>query len=387
MNDIVYLDNAATTFPKPEPVYAVADSFYRAAGANAGRGHNPLARQASQLVAEVRAKVARWLGAPGPERVVFAPSATIALNQAILGTPLRAGDAVYLTPFEHNSVLRPVEHLRQAYGVDVCVLPTDPLTLEVPLDRVEAQFRTRPPALLVATQVSNVCGLRLPVAELAGLARSANPEGIVVVDGAQGAGLYPLRLGDGLVDYLVFSGHKSLYGPYGAAGLVLASHRRLTPVLFGGTGTESESVTMPNEVPTAYEPGSLNIWALAGLGAALDWLRETGRQPVTERARELASFLSEELARLPGIQVYLPPPDRRTSIVSFTCSGISPQAIESVLGAKGIAVRAGLHCAPWCHQLLGTLQNGGSVRVSPGYFNTTAEIQALLAALRPVLVL
>ncbi len=382
MSNVIYLDNAATTFPKPEAVYASADAFYRAAGANAGRGQNPLARRAAHLVAEVRADVAAWLGAAGPERVIFSPSATIALNQAIFGTPLRPGDAVYVTPFEHNSVLRPVEHLRQTRGVDVCVLPADPLNLEIPLDRVEVQFRTRPPALLAVAQVSNVCGLQLPVAELAGLARAANPEVIIIVDGAQGAGLYPLPLRDGIIDYLVFSGHKSLYGPYGAAGLVLASHRRPRPVLFGGTGTESESITMPEEPPAAYEPGSLNVWALAGLGAAIDWLRATGRRSLEERVQELAAVLIEGLSRLPGVQLHLPPPDRRTSIVSFTCPGTSPAAIEALLGAANIAVRAGLHCAPWCHRLLGTLGNGGSVRVSPGYFNSVADVEALLTALR-----
>lgn len=386
MNDPVYLDNAATTFPKPEAVYTAADAFYRRVGANAGRGQSPLARRAAQLVAEVRAKVSGWLGAPSPERVVFSPSATIALNQAIFGTSLRPGDAVYVSPFEHNSVLRPVEHLRRSREVEVCVLPADPLTLEVPLDRIEAQFRVRPPALLAVTLVSNVCGLRLPVDELAGLARAANPEVTVLVDGAQGAGLYPLRLGNGLIDYLVFSGHKSLYGPYGAAGLVLASRRRPAPVLFGGTGTASESVAMPDELPTAYEPGSLNTWALAGLGAAIDWLRATGRQAVEEHARELADALVEGLRRLPGTRIHLPPAGRRTAIVSFACLGMSPQAIEGFLGAANIAVRAGLHCAPWCHRLIGTLASGGSVRVSPGYFNTLADVEAALAALRRALV-
>lgn len=385
MSGIIYLDNAATTFPKPEAVYVAADTFYRAAGGNAGRGQNPLARRAAQLVAEVRANVADWLGAGHPDSVIFSPSATIALNQAILGTALRPGDVVYVTPFEHNSVLRPVEHLRQTCGVDICVLPADPVTLEIPLDRVEAQFRTRPPTLLAVTHVSNVCGLRLPVMELAGLARAANPEVIIVVDGAQGAGLYPLPLRDGIIDYLVFSGHKSLYGPYGVAGLVLASNRRPRPVLFGGTGTASERTTMPDDLPAAYEPGSLNVWALAGLGAAVDWLRAIGRQPLDERLHELTAVLIEGLERLPGIRLHLPPAERRTSIVSFTCPGTSPQAIEALLGAANIAVRAGLHCAPWCHRLLGTLERGGSVRVSPGYFSTVADIEALLTTLRRVI--
>ncbi len=385
MSDAIYLDNAATTFPKPEAVYAAADAFYRDAGANPGRGQNPLAQRAARMVDDVRAGVAAWLGASGPEHVVFSPSATIALNQAILGTPVRPGDAVYVSPFEHNSVLRPVEHLRQTRGVDVEVLPVDPIRLEVQLDRVERQFQARPPTVLGVAQVSNVCGVRLPVEELARLARAANPDVVVIVDGAQGAGLYPLRLESGLIDYLVFSGHKSMHGPIGVAGFVLASDRRPAPILFGGTGTESENVGMPTLGPTAYEPGSLNVWALAGLGAAVGWLRETGRERVARSTQRLAEQLSEGLRSLPGVRLHAPGNSVGTGIIAFSCDGVPPQAVEAGLGAAGIAVRAGLHCAPWCHRMLGTLECGGTVRVSPGYFNNSAHIDALTAALRAIL--
>lgn len=379
---IIYLDNAATTFPKPEAVYIAADTYYRTAGANAGRGQNPLAQHAARLVTTVRSKVARWIGAPRVDGVIFAPSATIALNQAILGSPLHSGDAVYVTPFDHNSVLRPVEFLRHTRGIDVEVIPIDALTLEVQLDRLAARFRTRPPALLAFPQVSNVCGLVLPVEDIARLARSANPEVIIIVDGAQGAGLYPLDLRHDMIDYLVVSGHKSLYGPYGAACLVLCSARRPAPILFGGTGTDSESLNMPSEIPSAYEAGSLNIWALAGLGAAIDWLEEVGRERVIRQTDDLTDLLVNGLRQTPGIHVYTPVPAQRAAIVSFTCVSISPQAFEAVLGASSIAVRAGLHCAPWAHRLLGTLAIGGAIRVSPGFFNTQADIEACLAIVR-----
>ena len=375
---IIYLDNAATTFPKPKAVYRAADEFYRRFGGNAGRGANPLARKGAARIAETRALLAEWLGAPVPERVIFTPSATVALNQAILGADLRPGDVVYLTPFEHNSVLRPVEHLRRTVGVEVLEIPFDRQTYACDLDRLASRFRADPPALVCITQASNVCGLMPPVMEIARLAKAANPDAVVVVDGAQTAGLYPLDLQSGLIDAFVFSGHKSLYGPYGVAGLVLASDWRPQPILFGGTGTISESVTMPDAPPSAYEPGSHNIWAIAGLKAALEWLRQTGREAIVAQTMELASRLRDELAALPSVTVHAPPPGTPwCGIVSFTVEGVRPQAIEAALGAQGIAVRAGLHCAPWAHRWLGTLESGGMVRVSVGWSNKRADVEKL----------
>ena len=378
MGETIYLDNAATTFPKPEGVYQAADEFYRRFGGNAGRGANPLAKKGAELVAETRDSLARWLGAPSSEQVIFTPSATVALNQVILGTTLRPGDAVYVTPFEHNSVLRPVEHLRQTRGVVVREIPFDCRTFACQLERLEAAFYAEPPTLVCVTQASNVCGLMPPVMGIARLAKAANPDAVVVVDGAQTAGLYPLDLQSGLIDTFIFSGHKSLYGPYGVAGLVLASDWRPEPILFGGTGTVSESVRMPGEPPSAYEPGSHNIWAIAGLKAALEWLRETGQEAIIAHTMGLANRLRDELTALPGVTVHAPPPGTPwCGIVSFTVEGTRPQAIEAALGAQGIAVRAGLHCAPWAHRWLGTLESGGTVRVSVGWFSKRAEVEKL----------
>jgi selenocysteine lyase/cysteine desulfurase len=334
------------------------------------------------LIAETRTLLADWLGASSPERVIFTPSATVALNQAILGADLRPGDVVYLTPFEHNSVLRPVEHLRRTVGVDVLETPFERRTYACDLKRLAAMFRADPPALVCVTQASNVCGLMPPVREIARQAKAANPDAIVVVDGAQTAGLYPLDLSGGLIDAFVFSGHKSLYGPYGVAGLVLASDWRPQPILFGGTGTVSESVAMPESLPSAYESGSHNIWAIAGLKAALEWLRETGREAIVAQTMELASRLRDELAALPGVTVHTPPTEMPwCGIVSFTIEGVRPQAIEAALGAQGIAVRAGLHCAPWAHRWLGTLERGGTVRVSVSLYCQEESLHRLFQTL------
>jgi selenocysteine lyase/cysteine desulfurase len=380
---LIYLDNAATAYPKPECVYRAADEFYRCYGGNAGRGANPLARKGAELIAETRVMLSNWLGAPSPERVIFTPSATVALNLAVLGTKLRHGDVAYVTPFEHNSVLRPLEHLRQTVGIFVQEMPFDRHTMTCQLDRLAAQFRVDPPALVCVTQASNVCGIMPPVIEIARLAKESNPNAVVVVDGAQVAGLYQLPLSDGLIDTYIFSGHKSLYGPYGVAGLVLASDWRPVPLLFGGTGTISESVQMPSSLPSVYEVGSHNVWAIAGLKAALEWLQEAGRETIVARTMELADELRDGLEKTPGVQVYAPPiGEPWCGIVAFAVEGVSPQAIEAALGAKGIAVRAGLHCAPWMHRWLGTIQHGGTVRVSTGQFTSRSEIITSLDAMK-----
>jgi cysteine desulfurase family protein len=378
-----YLDNAATTFPKPECVYVEADSFYRNCGGNAGRGGNPLAQQCARLLADTRLQLARWLGAPRADSVVFTASATEALNLALLGTTLRPGDVIYVTPFEHNSVLRPVEHLRQTRGVEVRQIPFSRQTYACQMDQLAGSFAAEPPAIVCVTHASNVCGLMPPVEEIATLAKQANPGAVVVVDGAQVAGLYPLPLGKGLIDAYIFSGHKALYGPYGIAGLVLGPKWRPEQLLYGGTGTVSESLDMPDDLPTAYETGSHNMWAVAGLHAALEWLKGTGRQAIVDHSAALGKQLRECLQDVSGVDIYAPPPGAPScGIVSIAFCDVRPQDVEAALGGRGIAVRAGLHCAPWAHKWLGTLQEGGTVRISPGWFTTSQTIAEFVQSVR-----
>ncbi len=383
--EVIYLDNAATTFPKPECVYAEATRFYSHFGGNAGRGGNPLARACTRLLAETRELLAEWLDTPSAESVIFTASATHALNQAIFGVALHPGDVVYVSPFEHNSVLRPIEYLRQTQGIQVRQIPFARRTYQCQMENLEVMFHTEPPAIVCVTQASNVCGIMPPVQEIAQLAKRANPKSVIVVDGAQTAGLYPLNLKDGLIDAFIFSGHKSLYGPYGVAGLVLPSKWKPTPLLFGGTGTFSESIEMPRDLPSAYEAGSHNIWAIAGLHASLQWLKQHGRESIAEHSLHLATQLRLGLMKVPDVEVRTPGDTISwCGIISFTVEDISPQAIEAALGAKGIAVRAGLHCAPWAHRWLGTLQAGGTVRMSPGYFNSPLDIEKFVDLIKQV---
>lgn len=378
---VIYLDNAATTFPKPEVVYQAMDSFYRQFGGNAGRGANPLARKAAGLVDETRSMLCSWLNVP---EVTFAPSATIALNTVIMGARLRSGDVVYVSPFEHNSVLRPLEHLRQTISIDIRLLPFDKHTLGCKLDEVKKLFRLEPPSMLCVSQVSNVLGLILPVDELTHITRQFGPDCIVLVDGAQAAGLQPLEMSR--IDALVWSGHKSLYGPYGIAGVAFGTAWRPEPLLRGGTGTVSESIDMPQDSVSRFEAGSQNISAIAGLNAALKWLNETGRNAVNDHNHALTQAIVDTLSDLSDVTVYLPANrDRIMGIVSFSVDGTKPQMIETTLGAQNIAVRAGLHCSPWAHEFINSAASGGTVRVSVGYFNTEDDVELLQSIIESVL--
>lgn len=371
--DIIYLDNAATTFPKPEAVYEAMDSFYRRYGGNAGRGANPLARKAAGLVDETRALLSAWLSAP---EVTFSPSATVALNTVIMGTGLRSGDVIYVSPFEHNSVLRPLEHLRKTVGIEIRLLPFDKNTMACKLNEVKKLFRLEPPSMLCVSQVSNVLGLILPINELTQITRQIASDCIILVDGAQAAGLQPLNMSQ--IDALVWSGHKSLYGPYGIAGIAFGTSWRPEPLLRGGTGTVSESIDMPQEGVSRFETGSQNISAIAGLNAALKWLHESGHEALNDHSQTLTQDLINTLSGLSGMTVYLPA-DRNqiTGVVSFSVDGIKPQMIETALGAQNIAVRAGLHCSPWAHEFINSTTRGGTVRVSVGNFNTEHDIEQL----------
>lgn len=382
----IYLDNAATTFPKPEIVWQTMDEFARSGGANANRGQNPLARRAARLIEETRAKVAEWLDIPKEAHITFAPSATIALNQIILGSPLQNGDFVYHSPFEHNSILRPLTYLQKTNGIELREIPFHSISLQVEWDKLEALWLSQPPRMLAISQASNVCGLLLPVEELANRARKINPSVIVVVDGAQAAGFYPLNLNNGNIDYLIWSGHKSFYGPFGVAGIAFCSSLRPEPILFGGTGTVSESLEMPNEFPSNYEPGSHNSPAIAGLNAALSWLNDTGREAIISHTSNLTCYIKNQLSSISGIKVINIPNEKSASVLSFSIMGITPQALEKYLGEKNIAVRAGLHCAPYAHRFFETLNKGGTVRISVGYFNTLQQSDIFLQSIENLMV-
>lgn len=350
-------------------------------GVNAGRGIYPLARYAEEVIASTRYKCRALLGFNDGE-LIFAPSATHALNQIMLGLEWNRGDVVYISPFEHNSVARVLHYLEEHLGIQIRQLSVVKDTLSYNLEDIKKKFFACPPKALVISHASNVCGVIAPVKELASLAKEYN--GLVIIDGAQGGPMLADTVNSD-IDFYVFSGHKTFYGPFGAAGFWTNGRILLRPLLFGGTGNKSEELFMPSELPYRYEAGSHNVVAIAGLQAACDWLAQVNPAEILRHERELTMQLVEGLANVEKVKLYVnPDPNQQTGIVSFRIDGYTAQEVAMILDQNyNIAVRGGIHCAPFAHRFLGTLPHG-TVRVSFGHFNTKEDVNTLLWAVQDI---
>lgn len=372
---MIYLDNAATTFPKPERVYREAERVMRTCGGNPGRGSHALALAAAEEVYRCREAVADLFDGE-PDRVVLTPNATAALNLALKGL-LRPGDHVLTSALAHNSVRRPLHDLERE-GVTVEEYPVFPRGDCLAAIRRLIRPNTR---VIEVTVRSNVVSVGLPLYEIATLCKG---KGItLVVDASQAAGAMPIslrRLGRAVI---CAPGHKGLYGLPGS-GFALFSKdieaKDLRPLLSGGSGLRSIEPEMPDLFPERLEAGTLNAPAAASLRAGIEAIREVGIEEIDYRERMLRRRLVGWLAELRQVQVYLPYADEG-SIVLFSVRGKSAAEVGAWLDGQGIAVRAGLHCAPMAHRLLGTPE-GGAVRASLGMFTTEADLAALSRALR-----
>lgn len=372
----IYLDNAATSYPKPESVYQAVDRALRHVGASPGRGGYRRGLDATRLVFEAREALAELFAIRDSSRIVFTASATEALNLAIIGL-LRPGDHAITTTVEHNSVARPL-HLAETKGVEVTRLSCDRTGLLNPGDVACAiRKNTR---LIALAHCSNVTGTIQPIGEIGELAGKAGIP--FLVDAAQSAGLIPINVEELGVTLLAAPGHKGLLGPQGTGFLYIAEGIDPMPLMVGGTGGHSTDAEQPMEMPARYESGTQNVPGIAGLKAGLEFIRETGIETIRVKESRLVAGLLEGLARIPGIALYGPTLDReRGGIVSFTLQDRDPAVIGFTLDRDhDIAVRAGLHCAPGTHRVIGTFPEG-TVRVSPGYFNTPDEIETLIAAI------
>jgi cysteine desulfurase family protein len=381
---LIYLDNASTAFPKaPGVAEAVAASIRELPG-SAGRASHGYAIAASEKLYDVRLALGRFFGMRDPERLVFTRNATEALNLAILGT-VRPGDRVVASPFEHNAVMRPLRELERRDGVVVEAFPCS--SGGTPdLDALAAMLDAGPCGLLVLCAAGNVSGAVLP---LPGLISLAHDRGVpVLVDGSQLAGHRRVdfeRLG---ADYFAFSGHKGLLGPAGTGGLCLAAGSAPRPLFFGGTGSASASELQPDFLPDRYEAGTHNLAALSGLRVAVEFLEAAGIEAVEARERELRGRLARGFAALDGLRIV--GCDREEEAVPVLSvlpwPGLpSMTDIAAELDARGIAVRMGLQCAPAAHRQIGTFASGGTLRFSPGYFTTEADIDEALGAMEEIL--
>ena len=375
----IYLDNAATTYPKPDQVYKAVEHALTGIGVAPGRGGYRRGMEATRLVFKAREALAQLFGVADSSRIVFTHSATESLNLAVGGF-LRPGDHVVTTTMEHNSLVRPL-HRAARMGVEITWVEGDRGGF---VDSRSIGAAIRPNTRLVAlSHCSNVSGAIQPIEEIGRLARRAGA--LLLVDAAQSAGSLSIDVGEMMIDLLAAPGHKGLYGVQGTGFLYVAEGVELVPLLVGGSGGHSDGLEPPEAMPERFESGTLNTPGIAGLKSGVEFILATGLRAIRSAENALVAQLVAGLGEIPGVAIHGPATaEQRGSVVSFTVAGHDPAEIGFRLDQDhDISVRVGLHCAYMAHQTIGTYP-AGTVRVSPGYFNDAGEIEAFLTALRDI---
>lgn len=381
MDKQVYFDNAATTFPKPEEVYMFMDQFYRQNGVNVGRGQHKLALTASNLVTETRQLLLELFHCPN-KKIVFTHTATEAMNIILRGITIGDNFNIYLSPFEHNAVTRVIHYLEKKYKLNIYTLSVDKYTLKYDLEQISNQFAENKPNVVVVSHASNVCGVVAPIEQICRLSKKY--DAVNIIDIAQTAGLIDTDLSSAHFDFAVFAGHKTLYGPLGVAGFVCTGTILPDPLIYGGTGVDSASQDLPNSIPERYEVASPNIMAIAGLNAALKWSRRIGIESIYEIEEKNHQRLINILSQFDNIRI-IGPEDFSDGIGVVSCvfEGYSSDGVGQILSDNDIAVRTGLHCAPYAHKFLNTFP-AGTVRFSVSYFNEEDDYNKVDMAIRKI---
>lgn len=370
---MAYFDNAATTYPKPECVYSFMNDFYRNHGGNAGRGDYALANSAKGVIEETRNLLKELLHCPA-KLVVFTPTATTALNMIIQGVIEKGVRNVYISPFEHNAVTRTLYHFEKSGQISVTELSVSE-SLEFDLSRIRYQFEALKPDLVIVSHASNVIGLVAPIKEIFLLGKTYGA--ITLVDMAQTAGLVDLDVGLETIDFAVFAGHKTLMGPTGISGFIVKPDFDLPPVLFGGTGYDSANQNMPDSLPEKYEMGTLNISGIAGLNAALKWIKKQTVEYLFQEEEARRQRLLNLLHSYDFLTIVGNVEDREyVGIVSCLLNGISSDSAGKIFSERGISVRTGLQCAPRAHCFLGTYP-AGTIRFSVNFFTSENDYEEL----------
>ncbi|MFC2060514.1 aminotransferase class V-fold PLP-dependent enzyme [Chloroflexota bacterium] len=380
--EMIYLDNAATSWPKPPEVPKAMVDVLEHAGGNPGRSGHRLSIAAAREIYDTREDVAQFFHTPDPLRIIFTGGATSAINIVMRGL-LKAGDHVVISSMEHNAVMRPLRMLEKE-GLRLSIVPC---ASDGSLDNGDvARAVNSDTRLVVITHASNVVGTLLPVTEVASIAHQAGA--LLMVDAAQTAGVIPIDMPAMGIDFLVFTGHKELQGPPGIGGLIMADSvdaSQIEPLIRGGTGSWSESEEQPDDLPDKFESGTANLVGIAGLHAGLRWVMSRGIETIEAHSKELTRVLIEGLAGLPGVKVYGPlDPGRSVAIVSFSVAGKRVSEIGLRLDEEhGILSRVGLHCAPLAHKTTGSFPEG-AVRLAPGVFTTIDDIHTVIRAVKEV---
>jgi len=381
MKNLIYLDNSATAFPKPEEVYAFMDYFYRHYGVNPGRSGYDLCVEAGHLVEKTRQLLTEFFNGDDPNRLCFTYNSTDALNLIIFGL-LKEGDHAVTTNLEHNSVLRPLYHLWKWGGVEVDYVPFDGQGFICPDDikkRIKPNTR-----LVIVNHGSNVIGTLQPLREIGLICRTY--EIPFAVDASQSAGQVPIDIKESLVDVIAFTGHKSLMGPTGIGGLYVREGIEIRFTRAGGTGVRSAERTHLEEYPYRLEYGTPNIVGIAGLYAGVNWIKKQGIENIHEREMELLHKLRDGLREIQGVTLYCQDSlENHIAVLLFNIDGLEATETATLLDVDyNIACRAGLQCAPLVHEQLGTDKIKGGVRFSLGPFNTEDHIEAAIKAVREI---
>ena len=379
MRELIYLDNAATSHPKPASVYLAAVAAMRGGG-SPGRGSHRLGRQADRLVYEARERLAAFLGVADAARLIFQPGATQSINTALFGL-VAAGQRIVTTAVEHNAVLRPLRQLERTRNVHIA---TCGCVEHGRLDMQEFEERCRHADVAVVTHASNVTGVVFDLKRIAAIA--ARNAVKLIVDASQTVGYEDINVDELGIAALCGSGHKGLMGVPGVGALALGKGINLQPLVFGGTGSMSENADMPQFLPDALESGTMNAPAIAALSAGVQYIQSTGMKNIKNAKLNLSDKLREDLAALRNVTVHgATINDARTGVVCITMHGLDCGEIAARLDEEhGIAVRAGVHCSPAAHRVLGTI-NTGAVRFSVGCFNNESDIDCAVSALKNIL--
>ena len=375
---MIYLDNAATSYPKPRGMVAAMEECILKYCGNPGRSGHSMSMKTGEEVYHARRKIASLFGIKQPERLVFTQNTTEALNMGLKGV-LQSGDHVITTTMEHNSVLRPLKALEKR-GVSQSVIRADREGF-IKASEIEKAIR-KDTKLIAITAASNVTGTRMPLEEIGELARR---RGILfLVDGAQGAGSMAIDVEKMHIDMLAFPGHKGLLGPQGTGALYVSPEIRLKHIMEGGTGTDSKSRFQPCKFPEGYEAGTINAPAIIGLGYSAEFVEKIGPEVIGKYEEELIGWLDERLDEMDFVKRYGPDACRKTGISLINIRGVGAEEVTSILSSKyGIAVRGGYHCAGLAHKTIGTWDEG-AVRISVGPFNTRKDMEKLADAIREI---
>ena len=367
---MIYLDNAATSLKKPEQVKTAMIAAINKYTANPGRSGHKLSQQVAEIVFDTREKLKEFFNAQNYE-VVFTKNCTEALNLAIFGF-LKSGDHVITTCYEHNSVLRPLEKLK-SNGVEVDVLFCDVQDLKTEIEK-KIKPNTK---MLITTACSNVTGECVDINEISELAKKYNLT--YLVDGAQSSGHSKIDLSNSNIDMYAFAGHKGLLSSTGVGGIIIKKGVKLNPIIYGGTGTDSENLIQPTDIPEGLEAGTIPSLPIISLNAGLDFLLKNFKQ-ITEIEQKLSNYLYNKLINLKFLEIYSKPNSK--NVFSFNVKDVDSSTIANILNENfNICVRSGLHCAPLVHKKLNTLEIGGAVRASIDFYNTYQEIDELINAL------